>query len=57
MFKGASDGYVLPFAFGKYGGEWMDPINQALTAVMTGESTVEEALQDAQKRLEAVMSR
>ncbi|MGI6641417.1 MAG: ABC transporter substrate-binding protein [Limnochordia bacterium] len=57
VFKGASDGYVLPFAFGKYGGEWMDPINQALTAVMTGESTVEEALQDAQKRLEAVMSR
>lgn len=57
VFAGASDGYVLSFAFGKYGGEWMDPINQALTAVMTGESTVEEALADAQKRLEAVMSR
>lgn len=57
VFQGASDGNVLPYAFGKYGGEWMDPINQALTAVMTGEATVEEALQNAQARLEAIMSK
>lgn len=57
VFLGASDGNVLPFAFGAYGGDWMDPINQALSAVMSRQATVDEALQEAQARLDAVMAR
>lgn len=57
VFQGASDGNVLPFSFGTYGGEWMDPINQALTAVMTQQSTLDDALQEAQARIDALMRR
>jgi len=57
VFRGASDGNVQPFKFGLYGGEWMDPVDQALQAVMSKQSTVEEALTEAQKRLDALMAR
>jgi len=57
VFLGASDGNVLPFHFGEYGGEWMDPINQALSAVMSKQATVEEALREAQAQLDALMGR
>jgi len=57
VFLGASDGNVLPFSFGSYGGDWTGPIDQALSAVMSKQATVEEALQEAQQRLDAVMGR
>ncbi len=57
VFLGASDGNVLPYRFGQYGGEWMDPINQALSAVMSKQATVEEALAEAQAQLDALMGR
>jgi len=57
VFLGASDGNVLPFSFGPYGGDWSGPIDQALAAVMSKQATVEEALQEAQQRLNAVMGR
>lgn len=57
VFLGASDGNVLPFSFGVYGGDWMSPIDQALSAVMSKQNTVEEALSEAQIRLDAVMQR
>ena len=52
VFESASDGYVYPFEFREYGGEWMDPINTALNEVMTGQKTLEEALEEAQERME-----
>lgn len=52
VFESASDGYVYPYEFREYGAEWMQPINTALTEVMTDQMTVEEALKEAQARLE-----
>ncbi|MCF8001444.1 MAG: ABC transporter substrate-binding protein [Halanaerobiales bacterium] len=52
VFEGASVGNVKPFSFGDYGGAWMEPINTALNEVMSGQATVEEALKQAQKRLD-----
>lgn len=57
VFLGASDGNVLPYSFGTYGGDWMQPIDQALAAVMSKQATVEEALQQAQAQLDALMGR
>lgn len=57
VFLGASDGNVLPFSFSSYGGDWMQPIDQALAAVMSKQSTWEEALNEAQMRIDAVMQR
>ena len=51
VFEGAADGYVMPFEFGKYGGDWMMPINDALVSVMSGQQSADEALNEAQKRL------
>ena len=50
VFLGASDGNVLPFSFVSYGGDWTGPIDQALSAVVSTQATVEEALQAAQQR-------
>lgn len=52
VFMGASRGNIKPYSFRDYGGEWMEPINTALNEVMSGQSTVEEALKTAQERLE-----
>ena len=52
VFRGASEGNVQPFKFGPYGGDWMTPVNEALSAVMTGEKSVQEALAEAQRRLD-----
>lgn len=57
VFRGASDGNVLPFSFATYGGDWMQPIDQALAAVMSKQTGWEEALREAQTRLDAVMQR
>ena len=55
VFLGASAGYVKPFKFKEYGGQWMDPINVALSEVMSGQKTVEEALEMAQEQLDELM--
>lgn len=57
VFRGASEGNVEPFSFGEYGGRWMDPINEALRAIMSGELSVEEGLREAQFRLDQEMQR
>ncbi|HEY8425654.1 MAG TPA: ABC transporter substrate-binding protein [Limnochordales bacterium] len=57
VFRGASDGNVQPFKFGRYGGDWMTPVNEALSAVMTGELTPQQALADAQRRLDELTGR
>ena len=51
-FLGTSDGQVMPYEFGAYGGAWMEPINSALNAVLLGEMDVDAALEDAQGKLD-----
>lgn len=55
VFLGASAGYVKPFKFKEYGGKWMDPINVALSEVMSGQKTVDEALEVAQEQLDELL--
>ena len=55
VFKGASDGVVMPFSFREYGGRWMDPINEALRSVMSGEYTAAQGLKEAQARIDQEM--
>ena len=55
VFLGASAGNVKPFKFKEYGGKWMDPINVALSEVMSGQKTVDEALEIAQEQLDELM--
>lgn len=57
VFQGASDGHVHPFKFLHYGGDWMAPINDALTAVLLGELDADAALREAQQRLDALTGR
>jgi len=55
VFDGASTGYVKPFKFKEYGDKWMSPINVALSEVMSGQKTVDEALEIAQEQLDELM--
>lgn len=57
VFEGANQGNVAGFQFGSIGTDWMTPINTALIAVMTGQATIEEALETAQNDLDALMAR
>ena len=57
VFEGAEDGFVRGFQFGRIGTEWMNPLNSAMVEIMTGQSTVEEALREAQNDLNIVMDR
>ncbi len=54
VFAGLQDGNVEPFFFGDLGGAWMEPINTALNAVLTGESDVDAALAAAQAKYDAM---
>lgn len=51
VFRGASDKYVKPFFFDIYGGEWMGPINTAMTEVMSGQKPADKAIKDANTQL------
>ncbi len=55
VFLGASAGYVKPFKFKEYGDKWMSPINVALSEVMSGQKTVDEALEVAQEQLDELL--
>ena len=55
VFEGASTGYVKPFKFKEYGDKWMSPINIALSEVMSGQKTVDEALELAQEQLDELL--
>jgi multiple sugar transport system substrate-binding protein len=57
VFEGAGDGRVLGFQFGRIGTDWMTPINAALVSVMTGQATVDAALDEAQRDLDALTQR
>ena len=51
-FEGTRDEAVTPYYFGEYGGAWMEPINSALNAVLLGEQDADEALGEAQDKLD-----
>lgn len=57
VFKGADDGFVHPFKFLSYGGDWMQPINDALSAVLLGERDADAALAEAQEALDRLTGR
>ncbi len=57
VFEGAASGNVIGFQFGKVGTDWMAPINNALTAVMTGQQDVNAALSAAQNEIDALIER
>lgn len=54
VFEGLQDGNVEPFFFGDLGGAWMEPINTALNAVLTGETDVDTALAAAQAKFDGM---
>ena len=57
VFEGASDGAVESFQFGSVGTDYMVPIANALTAVMTGQEETSSALESAQEELNATLER
>lgn len=57
VFQGADDGNVFGFQFGRIGTDWMTPVNAALSSIMTGQSTVDAALAEAQQDLDALTER
>ena len=57
VFEGASDGNVLGYQFGAVGTDYGAPIANAMTAVMTGQSDADTALQEAQTELDATIER
>ncbi len=57
VFEGAADGNVIGFQFGNVGTDWIAPINNALSAIMTGQSDVQAALLQAQVEMDALIER
>lgn len=42
---------TVPFNFGKIGGDYMSPVNEALTLIMQGQASVEDAMDEAAVKL------
>jgi multiple sugar transport system substrate-binding protein len=57
VFEGAEQGNVFGFQFGVLGTDFMNPINDALSAIVTDAANTAEALQEAQRGLEALQER
>lgn len=57
IFKGAADGHVRGYQFGKVGTDWFAPINAALAESMTGKADIDAALTRAQREIEALIDR
>jgi len=57
IFEGAEHGNVYGFQFGEVGTDWLSPVDAALSEIMTGEASVEEALQRAQRELDELLGR
>ena len=57
IFEGADHGNVYGFQFGEIGLDWLGPIDAALSEIMTGDASVEEALEQAQRELDELLSR
>ena len=57
IFEGASQGNVLGYQFGGVGTDYLTPINNAMTQVMTGQAETQAALESAQSELDALIAR
>ncbi|MFW5643463.1 MAG: extracellular solute-binding protein [Alkalispirochaeta sp.] len=57
IFEGASDGNVQGYQFGTVGTDWFQPINAAITSVVTDQGTLQEELRRAQEETEALIER
>jgi multiple sugar transport system substrate-binding protein len=57
VFEGAEQGNVYGYQFGVLGTDFMNPINDALSAIVTDEADVEQALMEAQRGLEVMQQR
>mgnify|MGYP002720415678 CR=1 FL=1 len=57
VFQGASDGVVYGYTFGPKGPDWAKPINTALAAVLSGQSSAADALKKAQADMTTLQSR
>jgi multiple sugar transport system substrate-binding protein len=57
VFQGATGNNAVSFAPDRFGGDWYRPIDEALNAVMDGQKTVDQAIRDAQARLNQVMGK
>ena len=57
IFEGATSGNVEGYQFGAVGTDYLTPIANALTAVMTGQADTETALQSAQEELNTIIER
>ena len=57
VFEGASTGNVEGYQFGAVGTDYIAPLNNALTAVMTGQADTTEALESAQQELNTAIER
>ena len=57
IFEGASQGNVLGYQFGGVGTDYLTPINNAMTQVMTGQAETQAALEGAQSELDALIAR
>ncbi|MFP4644047.1 MAG: ABC transporter substrate-binding protein [Spirochaetales bacterium] len=55
IFDGAEHGRVFGYQFGEVGTDWMTPINSAVSEIMTGDASVDEALERAQRDLEELL--
>ena len=53
----ASKDNAFPFVTGVWGNDWANQINEPLRAVLTNSSSADDALQEAQKRIEELMKR
>lgn len=57
IFEGASDGNVQSYQFGTVGTDWFQPINAAITSVITGQEPLREELQRAQEETTTLIER
>jgi multiple sugar transport system substrate-binding protein len=57
VFEGAEQGNVYGYQFGVLGTDFMNPINDALSSVVTDDADVGQALQEAQRGLQALQQR
>ena len=57
VFEGASDGQVEPFQFGEYGGEWKAIMDEAFSAALLKERSIDEAIAHAQGQFDRLTGR
>lgn len=57
IFEGAERGNVFGYQFGVVGTDWMNPVNAMLSEIMTSQISVDDAIDKAQKELDAILDR